>query len=126
MINWADYPNFSEEEFRCKCGCAKASMDKQFIDDLQVLRNIVGFPLPINSGYRCPEHNNAVSGTGYSGPHTTGKAADLGVDRQKAHKVLQTALSMGFAGIGVAQKGSGRFIHLDTLDEGLRPTVWSY
>jgi zinc D-Ala-D-Ala carboxypeptidase len=35
------------------------------------------------------------------------------------------ALEAGFTGIGVQQKGTGRFLHLDTL-ENLRPTVWSY
>jgi hypothetical protein len=43
--------------------------------------------------------------------------------------VLKLALEAGFTGIGVAQKGSGRFMHLDDLlnDEGQpRPTIWSY
>lgn len=124
MTDWNKYPNFTPEEFCCKCGCGQVLMDDDFMRDLQVLRDIVGFALRINSGYRCPEHNNAVSGTGLTGPHTTGAAADIGVDRQNAHKVLQTAFSMGFKGVGVAQKGSGRFIHLDSSRD--KPTVWSY
>ena len=124
MIDWSNYPNFSEAEFMCKCGCGEALMEPAFLKDLQILRDIVGFALPINSGYRCPVHNSEVSGTGLTGPHTTGAAADIGVDRQNAHKVLQTAFSMGFKGVGVAQKGSGRFIHLDNARD--KPTVWSY
>ena len=125
MIDWTRYKNFSEGEFRCKCGCGSALMDAEFLDQLQFLRDFVAFPLKINSGYRCPTHNNKVSGTGFTGPHTTGKAVDIGVDRKKAHKVLKTAFSMGFAGIGIKQQGTGRFIHLDMLEER-RPTVWSY
>jgi hypothetical protein len=36
---------------------------------------------------------------------------------------------MGFTGIGIAQKGEGRYVHLDDLPsvEGQpRPTLWSY
>lgn len=124
MTDWSKYKNFSEAEFMCKCGCGEALMDDDFMVELQMLRDIVGFALSINSGYRCPAHNDKVSSTGLDGPHTTGKTVDLGVDRQKAHKVLQTAFSMGFKGVGVAQKGSGRFIHLDNAR--LKPTVWSY
>jgi zinc D-Ala-D-Ala carboxypeptidase len=39
---------------------------------------------------------------------------------------LRLAFKLGFTGIGVQQKGSGRFIHLDTMEGGTRPTVWSY
>jgi hypothetical protein len=35
------------------------------------------------------------------------------------------AMEAGFTGIGVQQKGTGRFLHLDTLEGDLRPTVWS-
>jgi hypothetical protein len=63
------------------------------------------------------------------GAHTTGKAADIGVERGEAYEVLKLALEIGFTGIGVAQKGSGRFLHLDICepeDGMIRPTVWSY
>ena len=125
-IDWTLYKNFREGEFRCKCGCGSALMRPDFMENLQLLRNIVGFQLTINSGYRCPAHNDKVSSTGLTGPHTTGLAVDIGVNRRDAHKVLQTAFSMGFRGIGVKQKGTGRFIHLDMIEVGLRPTVWSY
>jgi hypothetical protein len=42
---------------------------------------------------------------------------------------MRLALAKGFTGIGVQQKGGGRFIHLDNLPNGPgqpRPTVWSY
>ena len=127
MINWDDYKNFTEDEFKCHCGCGEAPMDQAFMGNLQVIRNVAGFPLKINSGYRCPTYNAKVSSsTGLTGPHTTGHAADIGVDRQEAHKVLQIAMAVGMMGIGLQQKGDGRFIHLDDLEVGLRPTVWTY
>ena len=96
------------------------------MDKIQKLRELVGLPLPVTSAARCPKHNSRVSKTGLQGPHTTGRAIDLQVDRENAYKVLKTALEMGcFTGIGIQQKGTGRFIHLDDLKDG-RPTIWSY
>lgn len=117
-------PHFSKAELTCKCGCGMLPA-QDFMDKVEALRVSVGFPLPVSSAARCPDHNAKVSGTGRTGPHTTGRAIDLAVDRSKAYAVLSTALRMGFTGIGVQQKGGGRFIHLDMLTEG-RPTVWSY
>jgi len=55
--------------------------------------------------------------------HSTGLAADIGVSGSEAIQVLRLAFDAGFNGIGVQQKGSGRFIHVDLRDT---PTVWSY
>lgn len=48
---------------------------------LEPLREIVGKPIKINSGYRCLELNKAVGGSKDS-QHMQGKAADLRVDGQ--------------------------------------------
>lgn len=120
---------FLKHDFACKhCGQNKTQDD--FISKVDRLRETVGFPLVVTSGYRCPVHNAAVSRTGESGPHTSGRAVDLAVDRGKAFIVLKAALASGeFTGIGIQQKGGARFIHLDDLREpehAPRPTVWSY
>ena len=120
---------FKIEEFACRCGCGQNLIDHVFVSELDDLRHRIGFALSITSGYRCPQHNAKVSSTGSTGPHTTGRAADLGVDRTRAYEVLQTALLMKFTGIGVNQKGGSRFIHLDNLSNAPgqpRPTIWSY
>lgn len=104
-------------------------MQARFLLELDELRHRHGKPLIIASGYRCPEHNARVSSTGRSGPHTLGSAADLRVARAEAYNILRLALEMGFTGVGVAQKGVERFIHLDNLLAAPghpRPTVWSY
>lgn len=46
---------------------------------LQPLRDRVGHPLRINSGYRCPELNRAVGGVPTS-QHVRGEAADIAVN----------------------------------------------
>lgn len=122
------WPNFTPEEMACRhCGELKISIG--FMNLAQALRWIVDFPLPVSSAYRCPVHNAAVSSTGAAGPHTTGKAGDLGIDRERAFIVLSKAPLIGFTGVGIQQKGGGRYIHLDTLTKGPdvpRPTAWSY
>jgi zinc D-Ala-D-Ala carboxypeptidase len=119
---------FTDAEFACK-HCGQNRMDRAFLSMVDELRHRCGFPLPITSGFRCPTHNAAVSSTGPAGPHTTGRAVDIGVSRHRAYDVLRHAMAMGFTGIGVQQKGAARFIHLDMLQEpqhAPRPSVWSY
>lgn len=124
--------HFKLDEFACRgidCCGGKNLMSTAFVDMLDDLRDACGFPLPVTSGYRCPEYNAKVSSTGLTGPHTTGRAADLGVSRKQAYEVLSWAFRLGFTGIGVKQTGDGRFIHLDNLPaaEGQpRPTIWGY
>ena len=124
---------FSRGELQCRCGqfCNyDCPMDSEFMKRLDDLRERFGKPLKVTSGYRCAKHNSNVSSTGATGPHVSGKAIDFGVSRGDGHALLEIAMSMGFSGIGIAQKGSGRFIHLDdlTADEtnNMRPWLWSY
>lgn len=119
---------FSISEFACR-HCNENHIDLGFVRELDELRHRYGKPLMVSSGYRCPVHNAKVSSTGRTGPHTTGKAADLLVDRRDAFQLLRLAMGMGFTGIGIQQKGGGRFIHLDILPNAPgqpRPTLWSY
>ncbi len=119
---------FTEDELKCT-HCGKSGMDKDFMVRIEALREQLGFPFPVNSAYRCPEHPIEARKR-IPGAHSTGQAIDIGVQGEKAHMLLDAALQAGFTGIGVSQKGSlGRFIHLDDLEgssERPRPTVWSY
>ena len=53
---------------------------------IQPLRDKLGIPIHINSGYRCPELNKAVGGVPTS-QHQKGEAADLSIDG-KANNIL--------------------------------------
>lgn len=126
------WKHFTRNEFACKgndcCGNSNLIEDS-FIDLLDELREQCGFALPVTSGYRCPVHNSKVSHTGLTGPHTTGRAADLGVRGERAYRVVELAIRMGFTGIGLNQKGASRFVHLDDLPNAPgqpRPVCWSY
>ena len=119
---WAKFPNFSKEEFECS-HCSKEQMDPEFLADLQELREELGHPIVISSGYRCPEYNNEISSTGFDGPHTTGKAADILISYDTARTALEPIVYL-FPGIGVNQRGAPgrRFIHVDSLGHRL----WTY
>ena len=115
---------FTEDELKCS-HCGYNMMKADFMDRVIELRRALDFPFVVTSAYRCPVHNSNVSSTGATGPHTTGRAIDIGVSRERAYELIKLAIMSGFTGIGVNQKGNGRFIHLDDLING-RPTVWSY
>lgn len=121
-------PHFANSELACRCGCGM--LPKQdFMDKVEALRLAYGKPLAVTSAARCPNHNARVSGTGRTGPHVTGRAIDLAVDRGDAYRLLRMALEAGFSGLGFQQKGAGRFLHLDDLPNAPgqpRPTIWTY
>lgn len=124
-LDWSSYPNFTRSEFVCRCGCGRADMQPGFMSALQMLRDAYARPMPITSGYRCPNHPiEAAKAT--PGAHASGCAADVGVHGGPAHELLRLAFHFGFTGIGVQQRGDRRFIHLDTLTGENRPMVWSY
>lgn len=123
-MDWGEYPNFSEREFKCK-HCGKAEMSPVFMAKLQQLRTAYGKPMRISSGYRCPDHP-IESRKSEPGVHAQGIACDVAVQGNDAYDLLRLAFAYGFTGIGVNQKGTGRFIHLDIYRESPRPNVWSY
>ena len=124
----AKWRHFKFSEFTCQCGCGGNDIDAIFVTKLDGLRHALGFPFIITSGYRCPEHNNKVSNSGFTGAHTTGRAVDIRASNVEAFLIVSRAHEFGFTGIGVNQKGKSRFIHLDDLNEGrfFRPNIWSY
>ena len=130
MINFDRYPNFSEDEMRCRCGCGRADMSETFMARLQRVRDAwQRGPIIINSGFRCAAYNAQVSSTGNAGPHTTGHAVDISVAGEDAFLLLTVALDKGMLGIGLRQIGhwGDRFIHVDDLaDSPKRPRVWTY
>lgn len=130
-LDWSRWPNFAEHEFRCRCGCGRAGMAAAFLDRLQAIRDRLGRPLAVSSGFRCPDHNARVSTTGRDGPHTTGRAADIAVAGADAELVEIIAIELGITGRGVKQHGPWkyRFLHLDDIEPGgkhPRPRLWSY
>lgn len=118
------YKYFSETELMCKCGCNQQKMDHDTMQKFVILREMVG-PLTVNSAYRCPKHNTAVSTTGATGPHTTGKAIDFASSGRDKYRIMEAAQKLGATRFGIA-KG---FIHVDflTKEGGFdEEVIWAY
>ena len=114
----------SDKMLACSC-CKAKGMSPSFLDLMDQIRDAVGEPLTVTSGYRCPKHNAKVSSTGSTGPHTTGRAIDIKADSRLRFLLIQAALKQGITRIGVADN----FIHIDNLGEldGFpSPRVWVY
>ena len=100
--------NFNLTEFACRhCGAVK--IDPALVTRLQQLRDRVGRPIIITSGYRCEAHNRAVGGATDS-QHLLGKAADIQVEGMAPDTLAAHAEAIGFGGIGIYSN----FVHVDT------------
>lgn len=83
--------NFNLAEFRCRCGCLMPHtvmnrISKLVLTVLQPLRNKLGAPIRIVSGYRCRKHNKAIGGVSRS-QHILGTAADITMKHKTPYKV---------------------------------------
>lgn len=99
--------NFSYREFEtsdtadrlhiCNVICepeVRDSLKALVLDVLQPLRDKLGTPCKINSGYRCPELNKAVGGVPTS-QHQKGEAADTVWEGMKPIEVARAAVRLG-------------------------------
>ena len=81
---------------------------------LETLRENLGFPLKISSGFRCEKHNRALGGARES-RHLLGLAFDVGTSRMTAKEkflLVQEGIRL-FHGVGVYDK----HVHLDVREE---------
>lgn len=102
------WENFTPAEIACK-GTGKLLVNEDAMDKLQALRDKIGKPFYINSGYRSPEHNRAVGGATHS-KHMEGIAFDISLSNQDRQILYQEAMAHGFNGIGQYPS----FMHIDT------------
>ena len=71
--------HFKVQEFACKDGSPIVFIDEYLYTILDVLRNKIGKPVIITSGYRTPAWNEKCGGAKYS-YHMRGMAADIRVN----------------------------------------------
>lgn len=81
---------------------------------LQALRDEIGKPILINSGYRSPSHNKRIGGVPNS-QHTLGKAADINVHGMNPKQVAEVIEKL--IKLGKMQQGAigiySTFVHYD-------------
>lgn len=68
--------HFKVKEFACKDGSQVVFIDEHLVSILDILRNQIGKPIIVTSGYRTPEWNKKSNGAKYS-YHMRGMAADI-------------------------------------------------
>ena len=111
--------NFSKSEFDCSDGSemniAIYHNMVKVANQLQILRNYIGKPITINSGYRSEEYNASIKGSSKKSQHVMGRAADIvvkGMTPVKVTEVIERLISNGDmlqGGLGL-YKG---FVHYD-------------
>lgn len=111
---------FKREEFDCT-QTGENKIQPLFLDAIDELREVCGFPFHVVSGYRSPKHTIEAAKPGGPGMHSKGLAADIrvgnGIERGL---IIKNAIEMGFKGIGVAKT----YIHVDLRGGDL--VIWTY
>lgn len=113
---------FTEKEVACRCGCGFIHLDQEFLIRMTLARHLAGFPFPVTSWCRCPDHNEAVGGVPDSA-HLFGVGADIFVIRSTLrYKIIDALHRAGLWRIGIGVD----FVHVDQhLSKG-KHHVWVY
>ena len=120
--------NFRPEEFHCKCleSCdgpsPRPDRVRHLAWTLQRVRDEVGLPIRINSGYRCPAHNMSVGGATHS-KHVEGFAADIEVAGIEARDVADKVEKLMESG-AIPNGGLGRYRSFTHIDIRQEPARW--
>jgi uncharacterized protein YcbK (DUF882 family) len=117
--------DFNAAEFACGDGTVVPDHlmknVRTLANNLQVLRDVIGMPITINSGYRTDAHNKAIGGATNS-QHLLAKAADIVVagwnpsDVQKQIEALIKGGQMTAGGVGLHEN----FVHYDIRGTNVR------
>lgn len=101
--------DFKLSEFECKDD-RTVIVDKELIFKLQMLRDRLGIPLKVISGYRTVQWNKKIKGS-YNSEHLHGRAADISIKNimLDIYTIKDLSVKIGFRGIGLYKD----HIHLD-------------
>lgn len=106
--------NFTREDFKCPCGCTRQMVDSELVEKLQTVRDKIGKPIKVTSGYRCIPHNASVGGSSGS-KHRYGMAADWRVkDRSINPVALGIIAAQYFKAVGIYWYDGCAIVHTDT------------
>lgn len=114
---WGEIRYFNKAEFKCKCNGKHcngypAEIDMTMVRYADEIRHRIGQPIRVNSGLRCPVHNQNEGGVSNS-QHLYGTAVDLarpsGVTPAKMAQIAEDVIG-NTGGIGIYSWG----IHIDS------------
>lgn len=98
------------------------NMDNDFLQMLDIARQIADIPFKINSGYRTKEHNEKAGGKSDSS-HLVGKATDIAYKDSRERYIIITSLQeAGFNRLGIAKT----FVHVDNDQTKAPNVIWTY
>lgn len=102
--------HFKVKEFACKDGSQIVFIDRYLVSILDILRNQIGKPIIITSGYRTPEWNKKCNGAKYS-YHMRGMAADIRVNGMNAKELANKLNEVVPDGCGIIVYNT--WVHFD-------------
>jgi uncharacterized protein YcbK (DUF882 family) len=115
------YDFFELDEFKCPC-CNENEISERLVSILDRIRlEYISFPIKINSGYRCKDHNRNVGGSP-SSSHLDGVAVDIHCVNSARRFFLLKILPKFFTRIGVAKT----FVHVDMDHKKPDCLAWIY
>jgi zinc D-Ala-D-Ala carboxypeptidase len=132
---------FERSEFVCNCGCDRAEISQDLLTTLERIREKLGEPMVVSSGYRCENHpvskEKIEGGAAHGGAHHLGLAVDVHCAGVVQMNLLALALAeTSINGIGINARGpwNSRFVHIDIVPtnnaesaKGIgRPALWGY
>ena len=102
--------NFNLREFQCK-HCGQVKISSRLVAMLEALRQKLGVPFMITSGYRCDDHNMRVGGA-INSYHVQGLACDIACPKGfTVEEFANICLKHGFTGVGAYP--AQNFVHVD-------------
>ena len=115
---------FSDTEFKSKDGhnedspYPKTIVSPKLLELLDSIREEIGVPVLVNSGYRSPSHNKAVGGVSNS-QHVFGTAADITIkDKTKLKSLKEICDRLNpNGGVGL---NYNTFVHVDVRGKRAR------
>lgn len=119
--------NFSSKEMECKCGCGICNVSMEFIDLLQMVRDLCEIPFTITSGCRCLKHNRSIGSKDTSDHVTSKKIQCEGVDivcnnSEDRFVIVEAATLCMMPRIGISK----HFVHLGTKKSNPQNVMWVY
>lgn len=120
-------PYFRASEFKCRCTqCLFILIDDNLLALLNKMRDSLGKPIHINSGYRCPSYQVEMKLKGYEtapvppSQHELGCAADIMCGDMPGGELEKVARAAGFKAVGVGHN----WVHVDTRSD--KDRRWEY
>lgn len=118
--------HFDSMEFDCHCPCSgPTEIDLELVRRLELVHDLAGKPIYIDSGFRCPnkqlelKESGKLTAVGIS-THELGRAADIRVRGLSGLELEELARAAGFKAVGVA----ATWVHVDLRDD--KDRRWTY